>query len=263
MKKYEFLLLTSTHILAGLYIGWDSWRNTTFYSGIVAAFTSYYYFRNSFFLFSSLIASFFSHRFVCIGLTGGIASGKSSVSELFKKSGIIVIDADEAARTVVKPGASALKKLEIHFGSNVLLEDGTLNRRWLRERISQDTSARKIVNSITHPAIAYEIFSSIVKYRWWYGNIVVVDAALLYEAGLMYQILCRPVICVVAPDSQRIERIVKRDNTLPDQAKALLNAQMPQEEKARKAQIVLQNDGSIEDLQVKVSELIVRFKRWW
>jgi dephospho-CoA kinase len=119
-----------------------------------------------------------------VGLTGGIATGKSSVSTQLKSFGFPVVDADVIARQIVEPGKPALAQIVQHFGEDILLPDGTLNRPKLGSIVFNDESQRKVLNGITHPAIARKLFWSVVSH-WLHGQkICIVDNPLLIEGGM-------------------------------------------------------------------------------
>jgi dephospho-CoA kinase len=197
-----------------------------------------------------------SKRLVCVGLTGGIAAGKSAVAEELRQQGAVVIDADVVARDVVEPGTPALTKLVRQFGSAILNEDGTLNRKRLREIMIDDRSARRFINGVTHPAIAWETLKRVATHRWLGGKLVVIDAALLFESGLFLQLLCSPIICVTAPTPLRIERVIARDHVSAEDAAGVIAAQMPQDRKAALSHITIENAGTAEQLRQRVREVV-------
>lgn len=177
-----------------------------------------------------------------VGITGSLGAGKSTVSRVFAEANHPVFSADVIAREVVAPGAPALAEIARAFGAKALLPDGSLDRVWMREAIAQDPARRHTLEAITHPRIrarSKELASAEFSRG---ARIVFYEAPLLFEAGVTNDLDL--VICVAASEEKRIARTVKRDGSSPTQAKALIDAQMPQDEKIRRSQIVIWNDGS-------------------
>lgn len=195
-------------------------------------------------------------RLTCIGLTGGIAAGKSAVSAELQKGGATIVDADLIAREIVRPGKPALVALVKRFGIDILAEDGTLDRKVLRARTFGDATARRALNGIMHPAIAKEMLRQVAVHRWLRGETVFIDAPLLFESGLLLRSLCSPIVCVTAPDEERIARVMARDGVSREAAVEATAAQMPQDVKARMSDVVIANDGSLAQLQAKARTLL-------
>ena len=185
-----------------------------------------------------------------IGLTGGIGSGKSVASDKFASLGITVVDADVASRTVVQPGMPALKEIESHFGSEIIGEDGKLDRAKLREVIASDTEKRKWLESILHPRIGDQIAKEISESTSPYTLFV---APLLLETNS--QDMCERVVVVDVPKEVQVERTVKRDEVSTDQVEQIVSAQMERKKRLEKADDLLLNIGTIEELEKKVEEL--------
>ena len=185
-----------------------------------------------------------------IGLTGGIGSGKSVASDKFASLGITVVDADVASRTVVEPGMPALKEIESHFGSEIIGEDGKLDRAKLREVIASDAEKRKWLESILHPRIGDQIAKEISESTSPYTLFV---APLLLETNS--QDMCERVVVVDVPKEVQVERTVKRDEVSTDQVEQIVSAQMEREKRLEKADDLLLNIGTIEELEKKVEEL--------
>ncbi|MGG1312072.1 MULTISPECIES: dephospho-CoA kinase [Cohnella] len=186
-----------------------------------------------------------------IGLTGGIASGKSTVARMLVESGAALVDADRIAREIVEPGQPSLAQIVERFGQAVLHEDGTLNRKKLGEIVFADEAKRKALEAITHPAIRAVMRERMDKLqREAPKRLVVVDVPLLYESGL--QSLFEEVMVVYVPRSVQLERLMKRDGLSKADAERRLNAQMDIEEKKRLADIVIDNSGSLEDTALQL-----------
>ena len=185
-----------------------------------------------------------------IGLTGGIGSGKSVASDKFASLGITVVDADVASRTVVEPGKPALQEIESHFGSEIITEDGRLDRAKLREIIASDAEERKWLESVLHPRIGEQITKEISESTSPYTLFV---APLLLETNS--QEMCARVVVVDVPNDVQVERTAKRDKVPTDQVEQMVSAQMEREKRLEKADDVLLNTGTIEELEKKVEQL--------
>ena len=185
-----------------------------------------------------------------IGLTGGIGSGKSVASDKFASLGITVVDADVASRTVVEPGMPALQEIESHFGSEIISEDGQLDRAKLREVIASDAEERKWLESVLHPRIGEQVAKEISESTSPYTLFV---APLLLETNS--QEMCARVVVVDVPNDVQVERTAKRDKVPTDQVEQMVSAQMKREKRLEKADDVLLNTGTIEELEKKVEQL--------
>ena len=185
-----------------------------------------------------------------IGLTGGIGSGKSVASDKFKSLGIVVVDADVASRTVVETGKPALKEIQDHFGSGIITAEGKLDRNKLREIIATDSKERKWLESVLHPKIGEQITKEISESTSIYTLFV---APLLLETNS--QEMCSRVVVVDVPKDVQIQRTAKRDKVSSNQVEQMVAAQMKREKRLEKADDVLLNNGTIEDLEKQVEEL--------
>ncbi|MFZ5641627.1 MAG: dephospho-CoA kinase [Bacillota bacterium] len=189
-----------------------------------------------------------------IGLTGNIASGKSTVSEILQSLGAAIIDADKVAREIVEPGTPGLDKIAACFGREVLRPDGTLDREKLGRRVFNDPAELDRLNTITHPLILENIRAKLDKLERS-GDIkaAVIDAPLLIETGL-HQTVDELWVVTVDPAIQ-IKRVTERDNLSREEAAARIASQMPQEEKARLADVVIDNSGTPGELRAAVENL--------
>jgi len=198
-----------------------------------------------------------------IGLTGGIASGKSLVtSTLQNEEHIPVLDCDLIARQVVERGTSARKKLVEVFKDIVDLElsDGSLNRKALGKVVFSDPEKRKLLQSITGRAIFYELLKQLF-YHWLIGTpLVVIDAPTLYETKFLIR-FCSEIIVVAVSKETQLERLMSRDGSSEEDATARIQAQIPIEEKVKLADIILWNEGSKEELIDEVRILAKRLKK--
>jgi dephospho-CoA kinase len=179
-----------------------------------------------------------------IGLTGGIATGKSTVSALLAERGSLLVDADRIAREIVLPGSPVLQQIAEQFGQAVLLQDGSLNRKALGQIVFQDPVKRKQLESITHPAIRAIMLERMRRYeRDNPDKLVVVDVPLLFESGL--QSLFDEVAVVYAPRDIQRQRLMARDGLTEEEAEQRLAAQMDIERKRELADVVFDNSGSL------------------
>lgn len=180
-----------------------------------------------------------------IGLTGGIATGKSTVASLLAERGANVIDLDRIAREIVEPGQPALARIAERFGQAVLREDGTLDRKKLGAIVFSDANERKALESITHPAIRAVMKERMAKYEQEEPEkLVVVDVPLLYESRL--ESYFDHVMVVYVPRDEQLRRLMHRDGISAEDARKRLDAQMDIEEKKSRADIVIDNTGDAE-----------------
>ncbi|HET8938738.1 MAG TPA: dephospho-CoA kinase [Polyangiales bacterium] len=188
-----------------------------------------------------------------IGLTGGIASGKSVVARELRALGVEVIDADILAREVVAKGTGGLAEVVRAFGDEVLQRDGTLDRERVAARVFNDAEARKQLNGILHPRIAQLSLERIAAAQATATPYVVYEAPLLVETG-SYKGLSALVVVATAPATQ-LTRVVARDAMTTEAAQARLAAQMPLEAKVAVADYVIHNDAGLAELRSQVSVL--------
>lgn len=185
-----------------------------------------------------------------IGLTGGIASGKSTVSRMLRELGARVIDADAIAREVVEPGRPALTEIVAWLGRDILLDDGSLNRAKLGELVFGDSAARAALESITHPRITAAAKAALSAAERDGCAVAVLDVPLLYEAG--WDRYVDEVWVVYVDVATQLSRLMARDSLTDSQAAARVAAQMSLEEKARRADIVIDNSGDPQDTAAQV-----------
>ncbi|MBI5442433.1 MAG: dephospho-CoA kinase [Deltaproteobacteria bacterium] len=190
-----------------------------------------------------------------IGLTGGIASGKSTAARFFREAGAEVIDADRLARSAVEPGRPALEEIRAEFGPSVILPDGTLDRAALAAKVFGDEEARARLNRIVHPRVEEEVRREVSRIRGADpGAVIVYDIPLLYEGGLADRF--DAVVVIYVPREEQLRRLRARDGLSAEEAAARLASQMDIEEKARRADFVVENTASPEDLRRRVELLL-------
>lgn len=192
------------------------------------------------------------------GLTGGIGSGKSRVAALFRERGVPVVDADELAREAVAPGSAGLADVVQSFGAGVLAPDGSLDRKRLGALVFADEAARKRLNAITHPRVRQLSAEHFGRLEQSGVTLAGYDVPLLFEVGLD-QLLC-PIVVVAASEATQLERILARDGLSEAEARARIAAQLPLSEKRRRADYVIENDGSLSELSQQVDRLLPQLR---
>jgi dephospho-CoA kinase len=196
-----------------------------------------------------------------VGVTGGIASGKSTVARMLEELGAPVIDFDALSRSVVEPGKPAWKDIVAYFGEQVLLEDKTLDRKKISEIVFRDPEKRKRLEGFTHPRI-YEDFRRLVKeYTQEDPDVIIqVVVPLLIEANLQY--LFHKLLLVYIPQEKQIERLMGRDKISREMAQNILTAQLPIDEKKGYADFIVDNSGSLEETKRQVGEVWQKLKKF-
>ncbi|KNB73377.1 dephospho-CoA kinase [Brevibacillus reuszeri] len=189
-----------------------------------------------------------------LGLTGGIATGKSTVTAMLRERGIPVIDADQIAREVVEPGKPAYEAIVRHFGRDILLEDGQIDRKKLGEVVFSDESERQKLNAIVHPEVRRVMRQEAEAAEANGEQIVFMDIPLLYESKLQY--LVEKIVVVYAPGDMQLARMMERDELDEEQAKKRLRAQFPIDQKKLEADFLIDNSQSREETQRQVEDLL-------
>ncbi|KAF3335754.1 dephospho-CoA kinase domain-containing protein-like isoform X1 [Carex littledalei] len=193
-----------------------------------------------------------------VGLTGGISSGKSTISNLFKSHGIPVVDADIVARNVVLKGTGGWKKIKKEFGDDVLLESGDIDRARLGQIVFSDPEKRQLLNRLLAPHISSGIIWEVIK-LWFKGcRVIILDIPLLFETKM--NLWTKPVIVVWVDPETQIQRLIARDGISEEQARNRIEAQMPLDLKREKADLVIDNSGSLEETKVQFEQVLSRVK---
>jgi dephospho-CoA kinase len=186
-------------------------------------------------------------------LTGGIATGKSTVARFLTGLGARLIDTDLLAREIVEPGTPALKRISEAFGREYILPDGNLNREMMRDRIMKDPAKRDTLNSITHPAIMEKVKNLLEESGSKESVPVIIDVPLLFETG--WDRYFNRIILVYTPPSLQIERLMRRDGIDRETAEITMKAQMPVDEKRARADFIIDNSGSREKTMNQVRRI--------
>ncbi|CRK84378.1 dephospho-CoA kinase [Neobacillus massiliamazoniensis] len=192
-----------------------------------------------------------------IGLTGGIASGKSTVSNMFKEMNILVIDADVEARLAVEKGQPAYEKILAEFGDNILLPNEEIDRQKLGSIIFHRSEKRQLLNGIVHPEVRKRMKRQIEEAKEQGEEIVVLDIPLLFESKLMYMV--DKTLLVYVDNAIQLQRLMARNHLSKQEAEARIQSQMPLAEKVGLADEVIHNNGAITDTK---KQLITILANW-
>ncbi len=195
-----------------------------------------------------------------VGLTGGVASGKTVVSEVLRDEGAYIIDADQIARELVQPHRPAWSEIVRGFGKDILQEDGSIDRKKLADRVFADPEQRKLLNQILHPLITGEMDRRAREIGQEDPEaIVVIDAPLLIEVG--YHRRMDKLMVVASTQTEQIERLKVRDGISSEEALRILSAQMPVEEKVKLADFVIRNEGSLAEVRERAKEVFRELRK--
>lgn len=189
-----------------------------------------------------------------IGLTGGVATGKSTVAKILKEKGAELISSDELAHRAMAPGGFAYDGVISEFGPEIILSDGKINRRRLGEIVFNDESARKRLERIIHPIVLKEIKQGLEDYSKQRTRIVIIEVPLLFEVGWMD--LFDYIWVVYAPYERQLQRLMERDQISEIEAIKRIIAQMPLEEKKKLADAVIENNDGLDVLEKQVTTLL-------
>lgn len=193
-----------------------------------------------------------------LGLTGGIASGKSTVAAILRRLGAAIINADELSREVVQPGQEAWKEIVDTFGPAILQEDKTLDRRKLRKIVFDNPEARKKLEAIIHPRVRALAEKKISELAATGSSIIVYEVPLLFEAQI--HLWLRPVILVACDVETQKKRLLERDRLTEAEAQQHLDAQMSLEDKRKLADYVIENNGDLEELERQVRGVLQKIQ---
>ena len=194
-----------------------------------------------------------------VGLTGGVASGKTTVSQILRQEGAILIDADQIARELVQPRTPTWSELIRVFGKEILEADESINRKKLAAMVFSNHQKRRLLEEILHPQIRNEIDRRVEEIRKKDPEaVVVVDAALLVETGAYRRM--DKLIVVTATEAQQIERLRKRTGAAQEEAKGIISSQMALEAKVNVADFIIRNEGTLEETSKKAKEIFQELK---
>lgn len=191
-----------------------------------------------------------------LGVTGGIGSGKTTVTNLFAEHGIVVVDADVIARHILDKGTPALAAVQQRYGDQALQKDGALNRAWLREKIFQEPTEKDWLNSLTHPLIREQLLSALTSATSAY---VILSAPLLVENNLTRY--CDRVLVIDVSEATQRERTQQRDNVSAAQIDQIIQAQATRQQRLAAADDIINNDGDMDLLAPQVAKLHQQYLR--
>ena len=192
-----------------------------------------------------------------IGLTGGIASGKSTVSKMFQAIGIQVIDADIEARLAVEKGERAYNDIVNYFGDEILQQDGSINREKLGSIVFHDELKRKALNSFVHPAVRERMLAKVEEAKDNGSQAIVLDIPLLIEGKLQY--MADKILLVYVDEETQLKRLMDRNQFSKEDALARINSQMPLKEKIEFADAVIDNNATIENTEQQLKEILTQW----
>ena len=193
-----------------------------------------------------------------LGLTGGIATGKSTADKFFEEKNIPIVDCAEIAHNIMNVNKPAWKDIKEVFGEKYLNEDQTINRKKLGKLVFNDPTKMKILNEITHPRIFQEMESQIAQYKSEGYSLIIVDAPVLFESHS--EKYYDKTLVISLPQDLQIKRLMARNNLTKEEALSRINSQMSLKEKEARATYVIENTGSVEDLYKKLNELLTKIK---
>jgi dephospho-CoA kinase len=197
---------------------------------------------------------------ILLGVTGGIASGKTTVARILEQLGARLIDFDVLSRWVVEPGKPAWKDIVAYFGEQVLQQDKSLDRKKMAEIVFRDSEKRKKLESFVHPRIYEEFIRLVKEYAAKDSNIIIqVVVPLLLEGNLQH--LFHKILLVYTPEEMQVERVMKRDRISREMALNMLRSQFPIEEKRSYADFIVDNSGPLEETQRQVEEVWDKLKK--
>jgi dephospho-CoA kinase len=194
-----------------------------------------------------------------VGLTGNIGSGKSVVAESWRRLGAQVVDADRLAREAVAPGSPALARIAEVFGADVMQPDGGLDRAAVRRRVFRDAAARRRLEGIVHPEVERLRAAEERRLKAAGADIVVFEIPLLFEAGLQHRVDL--IVLVDAPAAERLRRVMTQRGLDRAQAEAMAAAQMPAAAKRPRADIIIENRGTLQELESEAGRVWKELKR--
>jgi dephospho-CoA kinase len=190
---------------------------------------------------------------VILGITGGIAVGKSTAARFFGQLGAAVVSADDLAREAVAPGMETLKQLVEYFGLRILHNDGSLNRKVLGDIIFNDRDARRFLNETTHAQIGVLAVQKLKELKAKEVPLIIYESPLLFEAGVEDRV--DAVLVITTSRKNQIERLLRRPGMTRTKAEAMIDSHMSQEEKAARADYVIDSGGTLDELKMKIRRL--------
>lgn len=191
-------------------------------------------------------------------LTGGIATGKSTADQFFKKNKIPVIDDDQIAHDLMEPGQASWQAIKDYFGSDYLNPDQTVNRKKLGQLVFNDPQSLAKLNELTHPLISVQTMKLLKQYQD--QPVVILDVPLYFESGMDKKGLADGVLVITLPEETQLKRLKERNGLSDEEAKSRMKSQMPLAKKEQMADFVIENTGTIKELENKLEQLLVKIR---
>ena len=194
-----------------------------------------------------------------LALTGGIATGKSTADQFFKKKNIPIVDCDKIAHDLMKPKNASWQVIKDNFGGEYLNDDQTINRKKLGQLVFSDKSALNKLNQLTHPLIFDKTIQKIESYQ--NEDMVILDAPVYFESGWDKKNIADGILVITLPETVQIDRLKQRNNLTDEEAKMRIKSQIPLDKKTQLADFVIENTGTIKELESKLEQLLNKIKK--
>ena len=194
-----------------------------------------------------------------LALTGGIATGKSTADQFFKKQNIPIVDCDKIAHDLMKPKNASWQVIKDNFGGEYLNDDQTINRKKLGQLVFSDKSALNKLNQLTHPLIFDKTIQKIESYQ--NEDMVILDAPVYFESGWDKKNIADGILVITLPETVQIDRLKHRNNLTDEEARMRIKSQIPLDKKIQLADFVIENTGTIKELESKLEQLLNKIKK--
>lgn len=194
-----------------------------------------------------------------LALTGGIATGKSTADNFFKKKKIPVIDCDQIAHELMKPDQASWQAVKNNFGKEYLNPNQTINHKKLGQLVFNDKNALAKLNQLTHPLIFAKTIQKIKEYQ--NSSLIILDAPVYFESGMDKKNIANGVLVITLPFELQLKRLKERNQLTDKEAKARINSQIPLKKKAQMADFVIANTGTIKELENKLEQILIKIKK--
>lgn len=196
-----------------------------------------------------------------LALTGGIATGKSTADEFFKQKGISVIDCDQIAHELMEPEKGSWQAIKDNFGSTYIKSDQTINRPKLGRLVFNDQAALAKLNRLTHPLIFDKTVQKIKEYQEQGQDLIILDAPVYFESGLDKKNVADGVLVITLPKKLQLKRLRERNHFTEQEAEERIRSQLPLKQKVQKADFVIENTGTISELENKLEQILLKIKK--
>ena len=194
-----------------------------------------------------------------LALTGGIATGKSTADQFFEKKNIPIVDCDKIAHDLMKPKNASWQVIKDNFGGEYLNDDQTINRKKLGQLVFSDKSALNKLNQLTHPLIFDKTIQKIESYQ--NEDMVILDAPVYFESGWDKKNIADGILVITLPETVQIDRLKQRNNLTDEEARMRIKSQIPLDKKTQLADFVIENTGTIKELESKLEHLLNKIKK--